>query len=167
LLASDISRLLVREIDAFEREIQLFPDDESVWRVAPGVTNSAGTLALHVAGNLQHIVGTILGGTGYVRNRAAEFGTRGEPRASIVRELTAAHEAVIVTLAALDPGMLEQSYPAPPNGVETRTGLFLLHLLAHAAFHLGQAGYIRRVVTANNTSANPMDLAPLNDPRPS
>ena len=46
----------------------LFPDDETVWRTLPGVPNSAGNLALHVAGNLQHFVGAVLGGSAYVRD---------------------------------------------------------------------------------------------------
>ena len=45
-LARDVRCLLVRELDAFRREIALFPDDESLWRVVPGVANPAGTLAL-------------------------------------------------------------------------------------------------------------------------
>jgi hypothetical protein len=166
MLTADLSRLLTRELDAFQREISLFQDDESVWRVVPGVTNSAGTLALHVAGNLQHFVGAVLGGTGYVRDRTAEFSTLGKPREHVVRELQAARDAVTVTLASLDSAALDLPYPAPPTSVHPRTGMFLLHLLAHAAFHLGQAGYIRRAVTGDSTSANPVAVDALAPPYP-
>ena len=45
-IASDVSILLVRELQALQREVALFPDDESIWRVLPGVTNSAITSAV-------------------------------------------------------------------------------------------------------------------------
>ena len=59
---TNLTTLLVRELNAFARELDLYPDDASVWKTAPGITNSAGNLALHVAGNLQHFVGAVLGG---------------------------------------------------------------------------------------------------------
>jgi hypothetical protein len=61
-MTNDVTKLLIRELEGFKRELALFPDDESVWRTAPGVTNSAGNLALHVAGGLQYLVGAVLGG---------------------------------------------------------------------------------------------------------
>ena len=51
-VAADVSRTIVRELETLQREIALFPDDDSIWKILPGVTNSAGNLALHVAGNL-------------------------------------------------------------------------------------------------------------------
>ena len=42
-------------------------------------------------------------------------------------------------------------------GMVMRTDLFLPHLVAHAAFHLGQAGYVRRMC-GDATSANPLPL---------
>ena len=78
-LMHDFSLILARELDGMAREIQAFPDDESVWQTAPGVTNAAGNLALHLAGNVQHFIGALLGRTGYVRDREAEFGRRSGP----------------------------------------------------------------------------------------
>ena len=75
-MTDDLSRLLERELETFARELELFPDDESLFKTLPGVGNSAGNLGLHVCGNLQHFVGAVLGGTGYVRNRDAEFAAR-------------------------------------------------------------------------------------------
>ena len=90
----DVAVLLAREVEAFQREITLFPDDETVWKTAEGVTNSAGNLARHIAGGLQHFVGGVLGGSGYVRNREAEFGQRSGTRAELVAELGRALTAV-------------------------------------------------------------------------
>jgi hypothetical protein len=159
--AHDIGQLLTRELEGFKREIQLFPDDESVWRTAPGVTNSAGNLALHVAGGLEYLVGSVLGGTGYVRNRDAEFGRRSGTRAELVEALDHAIVVVRDVLPRLPQDRLAADYPEPVLGVRFRTGLFLMHLCAHAALHLGQAGYLRRVTTGDVTSSGPLPLAPL------
>ena len=38
---SGLRRVLIRDLEALGREIALFPDDATVWRTLPGVTNSA------------------------------------------------------------------------------------------------------------------------------
>src|SRR6185503_9921048 len=108
------------------------------------VTNSAGNLALHVAGGLQHLVGAVLGRTTYVRDRDAEFSRRGGTRADVSAELDRAMAVVREILPRLPEHMLDAEFPEPVLGVKFRTRIFLLHLCAHAAFHLGQAGYLRR-----------------------
>lgn len=156
--AEDLRCLLVRELEGFRREVALFPTDELLWRGAQGVTNPAGNLALHVAGNLQHFVGASLGGTRYVRNRDAEFSTRSGTRGQVDLELQAAIGAVTTTLAGLDDAALRHPMPGAPNAMAVRTGMFLLHLVAHTAFHLGQAGYLRRLLTGDVSSAGPLPL---------
>ncbi len=163
-LPADLTRLLLRELDAFQREIDLFPDDASIWAVLPGISNPAGTLALHIAGNLQHFVGAVLGGTEYVRDRPAEFAVRDLPRERVTAELSAAADAVRRILPGVADDTLRAPYPAPVNDLTVRTDLWLMHLVAHTAFHLGQAGYLRRCLTGDTTSAHPLPLAPLNEP---
>lgn len=152
---------LVRELDGFVREVDACPDDESLWAVAPGVTNSVGTLALHVSGNLQHFVGRVLGGSGYVRNREHEFSHRGSSRADVAAELRRASAAVSDALGRLSPSQLEHDYPEQLGGHTVNTAMFLVHLGAHLAFHLGQAGYLRRIVTGSNTSVAPLPLSAI------
>jgi hypothetical protein len=159
--SSDYARCLVREIEGFKREIAQFPDDASVWKTVPGVTNSAGNLALHLAGNLQHFIGAVLGGTGYVRNRETEFGRRSGPRADIYRELDAAIAAVQQVLPSLPEATLAAEFPETLMGHTFLTNAFLVHLCAHAGFHLGQAGYLRRIVTGDAASSGPIPLGPM------
>lgn len=156
-----LSRLIDRELDAFERELALFPDDATVWRVVPGVTNAAGTLVLHCCGNLQHFVGHVLGGTSYVRDRDAEFSRTGLPRDVLLGDLRASREVVQAALARLTDAQLNEPYAEAVGGVTMVTGLFLTHLAAHLAFHLGQAGYLRRVLTGDTRSSAPLPLKPL------
>jgi hypothetical protein len=159
--ALDIVSLLTRELEGFKREIRMFPDDESVWRTVPGVTNSAGNLAIHVAGGLRYLVGSLLGGTGYVRNRETEFSRRSGTRSEIVAELDGAIVVVREVLSRLPQDRLAADFPEAVLGAKLRTGIFLIHLCAHAGFHLGQAGYLRRMLTGDSTSSGPLPLAPL------
>jgi uncharacterized damage-inducible protein DinB len=159
----DLARVLVREVEGFERELVFFPDDASVWRTLPGVTNSAGTLALHIAGNLQYYVGGVLGGSGYIRDRTAEFSRRDVPRAELLDGLRAAKRTVESTLSALPAERLHQIYPEDVIGMRMPTGRFLLHLATHAAHHLGQVGYLRRIVTGQSRSSGAIPMKALAD----
>jgi DinB superfamily len=160
-MIDDVRRMLVRELSTFAREIELFPDDESVWKTAPGITNSAGNLALHACGNLKHFVGAVLGDTGYVRNREAEFATRAGTREDLVREIRWTRDIVEAVLPRLQPSVLAAPFPEPVGGVELPCDRFLLHLAVHLSFHLGQASYLRRFVTGDARSSGPVAVAAL------
>lgn len=166
-LANDMCRLIVRELEGCVREVEAFPDDSRLWAVAPGVTNSAGNLALHLCGNLRHFIGAGLCDTGYVRHREAEFATRQGTRAEVVAELRATIATMQTTLGAMDDARLEVQMPGAPRGLVTSTRLFLLHLVAHTAFHLGQIGYLRRVLAGESAaSADPLPLDVLSSATP-
>ena len=157
-----ITALLDRELAGFQRELDLFPDDETLWRTLPGVPNSAGNLALHVAGGLQHYVGAVLGGSAYIRNRDGEFSRRTGSRGELVEELQKAAVAVRTVVPNLTNAVLELDFPEaviPDRRIQTLR--FLLHLCAHASFHLGQAGYLRRGLTGQSESAAPVPLSVL------
>src|SRR5207249_2352822 len=81
--ASWVAGILARDLRALRREVEAYADERDLWRQAPGVVNPGGNLALHCAGNLQHFIGGVLGGSGYVRNRDAEFGQREVPRTDL------------------------------------------------------------------------------------
>ena len=161
--AHDIALAVIRELEGFKRELALFPDDASAWKTVPGITNSAANLALHVAGNIQYYIGHVLGGTGYVRNRELEFGRRSGSRAETAAELDAAIRVVGDVLPGLSSERFDAPLGEPVMGLSFRTSAFLLHLSGHAAFHLGQAGYVRRVVTGDATSSGPIPLQPLSE----
>lgn len=160
-LAADLLVLLRRDLRCFIREVEAFPDDATLWRTVPGISNSAGNLALHVAGNLRHFVGAVLGGTGYQRQRDAEFAQRDGTRAEVAALLEAAAMEVEVGLEALGEGALAAPYPQAVMGHQPPTGRFLLHLAAHLAFHLGQAGYLRRTLTGQAGATGGMGIAEL------
>jgi hypothetical protein len=160
-IADDIARLLDRELESFGREIGLFSNDDDIWRTLPGVTNSVGNLAMHVAGGLQHFVGEMLGHTGYTRDRELEFNRRSGSRADVIAELDRARAVVRQVVPRLTDDVLSAPFPGPFPGPAVCTRLFLVHLCTHAAMHLGQAGYLRRALTGDATSSEPVPMAPL------
>jgi uncharacterized damage-inducible protein DinB len=149
-----LERILVRDIRGLMSEIEAYPADATVWETAPGVTNSGGTLALHVAGNVQYFIGAVLNSSGFVRDRDAEFASRGLPRAKLLAELEAAVAAVEQTLPRLTNTELAAEFPVPVAGRRVRTADMLVHLAAHLGYHLGQVDYHRRFVTG----AGPLDV---------
>jgi uncharacterized damage-inducible protein DinB len=163
LMYDDVGRLLTRELEAFAREVELFPDDETLWKTLPGVANSAGNLALHVCGNLKHFIGAVLGGTGYVRDRPAEFGARAGRREDVAGQLRETAGVVTEVLARVPERALSAPYPEPHDGVQLPCGRFLLHLSVHLAFHLGQAGYLRRSLTGDGRTSGAVSLKALAD----
>jgi membrane-associated phospholipid phosphatase/uncharacterized damage-inducible protein DinB len=162
-MTDDVRRALVRELEGFAREIELFPDDASIWKTLPGVSNSAGNLALHVCGNLKHFIGAVLGGDGYVRAREKEFSTREGRREDVVREIKEAIAVVDSVLPRVPASALSAPFPESHGDVQLPGGRFLLHLCTHAAHHLGQAGYLRRILTAENKGSGALSIRALAD----
>ncbi|MEX2527061.1 MAG: DUF664 domain-containing protein [Gemmatimonadota bacterium] len=167
---SVISALLQREIKGMQAEVAAYPDDQAVWRLLPGWSNSAGTLVLHTAGNLRHYIGEVLGKDGYVRDREAEFASRGLSRQELDEELQLALEAVARALEALGghrgdmPDPLTLPYPLElPGGRRLSTGGMLLHLLSHAAYHLGQVDFHRRAITGMGETVGTVALGDVPD----
>ncbi len=149
-LAADLAAMLDRDLRTLRRELEAYPDERQIWQPVPGLPNTAGTLALHLAGNLQHYVGARWGGTGYVRNRDAEFARRDVPRAELIAEIERARAAVAAGLGAVGRGGARRGVSRSSSaGCRIRTGDFLVHTAVHLAYHLGQVDAHRRVVTGN------------------
>ena len=153
-LLEELRMLYLREIATLERELDLYPDEASLWQELPGLPNPGGTLLLHLAGSLQHFLGATLGGTGYVRDRAAEFAKRDLTRSEIKRELSSARQGVLAGFANLTEQHLTQTFPVVFADEAFSTRLTLLQFSSHLAYHLGQIDYHRRAVTGDQTSAN-------------
>lgn len=165
-LAEIVQGLLLGQLRTLRRELEAYPDERAIWQEVPGLPNSAGTLALHLSGNLQHYFGARLGGTGYVRDRPAEFSRRDLPRAALLAEVEAAADAVTRGLGRLRPEALNADYPEVVVGMRIRTDEYLVHLLTHCAFHLGQLDYHRRAATGDSAGVQPVNPKELSTARP-
>ena len=160
-IAPVLKTIILRELRALDREIAAYPDDESLWTTPPGAPNSAGNLALHLAGNLRHFIGATLAKTGYVRDRDSEFSSKGLSRAelrTIVSETIAELGAALDTISE---DQLNAEYPLLIQERRLNTSDFLIHLAVHLAYHLGQIDYHRRLSTASSESVNTMSVKEL------
>jgi hypothetical protein len=143
-LAHHFDRHLVRLAD----EIQAYPDEPSLWRLAPGILNSGGTLTLHIVGNLNHWIGANLGKNGYVRDREAEFADRDVPRSELLRRIEDTRRVVEAVLSAVPEEALGSLFPdLPDRYAGSTTSWFLGHLTIHLGYHLGQVNYHRRLTS--------------------
>ena len=159
--SADISRLINRELASQRDELLAYPNEADMWKLPPGLPTSAGNLALHLIDNLRFFIGTQFGATGFVRDRDAEFASKGVPRAEIVKHIETAADEVTRALATLDPALLDKPFPVDVGGHKIQTALFLQHLASHLAYHLGQIDYHRRVVTGYAASVGTIPLPPL------
>jgi uncharacterized damage-inducible protein DinB len=143
---SSLEKIIIRDLDKLENEIKLYPTEENIWLLKGEIKNSAGTLCLHLCGNLQHYIGVGLGKSDYVRNRENEFAARNIERKSLLEEIARTKQAVTSTLAKADPAILETDYPLPVFENKMTVQFFMIHLAAHLEYHLGQVNYHRRLV---------------------
>jgi hypothetical protein len=158
-----MAAIFERDLRALAREVESYPDERDLWAQVPGIPNVAGTLTLHLAGNLQYYIGAVLGGSGYVRDRPAEFARRDVARPELLREIEAARTAVARTLRL--PIDVDGEFPEVIAGKRVRTGDYLVHLATHFAYHLGQLDYHRRIVTGHDKGIDAMRPIELSSAR--
>ena len=149
---ADLASTLDRELRGVLRQLEAYPDERLLWQPVAALPNTAGTLALHLAGNLQHFFGAGFAGNGYVRNREAEFARRDVSRAELAAEIERARAAVAAGVERVRPADLEVDAPEPLGGYRVRVGDMLVHAVAHVAYHLAQIDAHRRTVTVDVTS---------------
>src|SRR5687767_6782980 len=122
-----LAELYERDLNKLKGEIEQYENDTDIWTVSGDIANPAGVLCLHIAGNLRHFFGAVLGGTDYVRDRDAEFASRGISRNELLAEVDAAMADVKATLAKLSDDDFDKTYPLEVFGKPMKTGYFLTH----------------------------------------
>jgi uncharacterized damage-inducible protein DinB len=146
ILIDSVKELILRDLAKLKLEISLYKTEDAIWKLDGEIKNTAGNLSLHLCGNLQHYIGEVLGKSGYVRNRDAEFSTKGLSQATLIKEIETTLAVVEKTLANLSHTVLDQPYPEDVFNRPMTTGYFLIHLAGHLNYHLGQVNYHRRLV---------------------
>jgi uncharacterized damage-inducible protein DinB len=145
MITETLISIYKRDLDKLKAEIDQYESDEKVWLAVTGITNSGGNLALHLVGNLKHFIGAVLGGTGYVRDRDAEFTSKSVSRAQLSAAVDETTAIVSTTLAKLTGDELAATYPIDVFGQPMTTEYFIIHLATHFNYHLGQINYHRRL----------------------
>ena len=146
MITTILITLFEKELDKLKEELSAYEQDEQVWKTAEGIGNSGGNLCLHLTGNLQHFIGATLGETGFIRNREAEFKLKNIPRQKLLEEVDNTKRVVTDTLEQLSKKELESEYPLQVFGEPLTTQFFLIYLLKHLSYHIGQINYHRRLV---------------------
>ncbi|HEY5463176.1 MAG TPA: DUF1572 family protein [Hanamia sp.] len=142
----DIINLFENDLTKLATEISLFKDEKFLWETKEGITNSAGNLALHITGNLNHFIGKTLGNTSYIRNRDGEFSLKNIPGNQIISGINEVKEIIKNTLLKLSPADLQKDFPIKIREEVFSTQKMLVYLLAHLNYHLGQINYLRRML---------------------
>ncbi len=145
MLNQTLISLFERDFDRLNTELNAYKSKENIWEKAPGILNSAGNLSLHLADNLHHFIGAVLGKSDYIRDREFEFGGTVNLEELLERN-EAAKTIVIDTLQNLTEDDFSINYPIQVFGKEMTTEFFMSHLYGHFNYHLGQINYHRRLL---------------------
>jgi uncharacterized damage-inducible protein DinB len=145
-MLDDLVTLFDRNLGLLLQELNLFRDEARLWQTTGTIKNTAGNLCLHLVGNLNTYIGKNLGHLPYTRDRDAEFSRRGVPKQTLIEMVEETKQRVHTALAAMQTEQLDETYVENVMGYEMTTRYFLLHLLSHLSYHLGQINYIRRAL---------------------
>ncbi len=138
--------LFIRYIDQMKNEISAYKNEVDIWKTTGSINNSAGTLTLHMCGNLQHFVGAIIGSRGYIRNRDEEFNRRNVSRNDMLAELEVTRNIVEAEFNNLEDNKLSDKFPPTHFGEDITYSYALARLISHFAYHVGQINYHRRII---------------------
>lgn len=146
MLINTINTIFERDLNRLKTEIELYTNENNLWQMEKGISNSAGNLCLHLIGNLNMFIGNVLGKTDYVRNRPLEFSLKNIPRADLLQSIDTTIVMVDRTLNALREEDLQLEFPLLVFEKKTSTEFMLIHLTTHLSYHLGQINYHRRLL---------------------
>jgi uncharacterized damage-inducible protein DinB len=135
-----------RDLNRLITEIELYQNEENLWRIEKNIANSAGNLTLHLIGNLNTFIGNELGKTNYVRNRELEFSQKNVPRQALIDSINDTLNVVKDAIAILTDDALQEEYPGSKFLEINTTEYMLVHLVTHLTYHLGQINYHRRLI---------------------
>ena len=143
--SKDLQQLFIRDLDKLQSEVNHYKDEELLWIKSGEIKNSAGNLAMHICGNLQHFLGATLLGTSYKRDRPFEFEGR-MTRDEITEEIAKTKSMINTLFESSSAALFEEVYPANLFGYEMSVFHFIVHLQGHLNYHLGQINYHRRLL---------------------
>ncbi|ASW75303.1 hypothetical protein IQ37_10430 [Chryseobacterium piperi] len=146
MIIESLKSLYKRDLNKLKIEIEAYQNEDAIWKVDKNIANSAGNLCLHLVGNLNHFIGAELGKTGYVRQRDLEFSLKNIPKAELIEKVQATAAMIDSSLSQLSEKDLEKEYPLIVFDGAMSTNYFLIHLIAHLDYHLGQINYHRRLL---------------------
>jgi uncharacterized damage-inducible protein DinB len=146
MVVEHLKAIFSRDLQRLSAEIELYTNEENLWKVSTGITNTAGNLCLHLVGNLNHFIGADIGQTGYIRQRDLEFSLKNVPKAVLLQKIEDTILVVNQSLDRLSDEDLKQALVTPKFDQFNNYSFMLIHLAAHLSYHLGQINYHRRML---------------------
>ena len=144
MLSNILATFYERDLRKLIEEVNLFKNEEDLWRTEGAVKNSSGNLVLHIIGGLNYLIGTTLAKTGYVRNRDLEFTRKGVPAKDLVKQLEELIPMITKTINGLTAEQTEDEFPIMFDDMRPPVSYVLVQLSLHLNYHLGQVNYLRR-----------------------
>lgn len=146
MLIETLKTIFSRDLLKLKSEIELYKDEKNIWITDKGIANSGGNLCLHLIGNLNTYIGKEIGKTNYVRNRDLEFSQKDVARTELINKIDETIEVVQDALSQMSEEELSKEYHLLVFDKKMSTEFFLIHLVAHLSYHLGQINYHRRIL---------------------
>jgi hypothetical protein len=138
--------LLDRDLKKLKVEIESYKNENKMWVIEKGISNSAGNLCLHIIGNINTYIGFALGKIEYIRNRELEFSSKNISKVELLSKIEETQKIVQTSLTHLPIPNLEKEFPILVFEKPAATEYILIHLTTHLAYHLGQINYHRRFI---------------------
>jgi len=103
-------------------------------------------LTIHLIGNLNHFIGSVLGNTSYIRQREREFSDTNVHRKQLLLQIEDIKQLINRVISNLSASDLQGIYPIHIRKEGMTVEQFLIHLYGHLNYHLGQINYHRRLL---------------------
>jgi uncharacterized damage-inducible protein DinB len=146
MLVATLKKIFKSDLTRLKSEVLLYKNEQNLWKVGPGISNSAGNLCLHLVGNLNTYIGKEIGKTEYIRNRELEFSMKNLSRDELLSKIERTIQVVDRSLDRLEENDLDKEYSILVFEEPTSTEYLLIHLTTHLTYHLGQINYHRRLL---------------------
>ncbi|MCB1025395.1 MAG: DUF1572 family protein [Acidobacteria bacterium] len=147
MICKTLIQIYTNDLEKVIAEIGKYKCDEDLWKTSGEITNSAGNLALHLIGNINHFFGANLGKTDYVRERDLEFSDSDRSAEELITKLEATIAVLNSSLGNLSDDDLQKDYPEEFGGQTQTVFAVAAYMLSHLNYHLGQINYHRRLLS--------------------
>lgn len=142
----ELSNLFEKGFEGLKHEIALYRKEEDLWITCCNVNNSAGNLAIHICGSINHFVNHGIGNTPYKRDRNVEFSQKDLSQKQILQTIEKTKANTLKTIKNINPKKLEENFPLESPFGEISSSAAIVILLGHLQYHLGQISYHRRLL---------------------
>lgn len=141
-----ITKQFSKYLNQLRNEISQYKNESDLWKLTENISNTPANLALHLCGNLNHNIGSVIGNNGYLRNRDLEFSVKGVSREEILKTIDSTAEKVLPILDKLTTDDYTKPFPESSHGEEQSNIDAVTRVALHLAYHIGQINYHRRII---------------------